>query len=173
MGRDTSAATYHRIEAEGLLSKMRWVVYDLLYRHGPATSSELFEHYKREYAPAFRYNMNLHSRLNELRDRGVVREVDKRECKASGNYVIEWDVTAALPRNVDRVVAPTRREVMQAAATQLAEMCEYLEGKGSAVPEKWQGWARAARATVADIEGSVGYRKPRASGSSTDFTLCS
>lgn len=98
MTRRTSIDVYRKIEADGLLSKRRWEVYQMLFKHGPCTSSELFEHYKAQFKPSFRYNMNVHSRLNELRDRHAAFEVSSNHrCKVSGNRVILWDVTDRLP----------------------------------------------------------------------------
>lgn len=95
--RQTSIDTYHRIEREGLLSERRWQVYDILFHNGPLTSSELFEIFKEKYKSPFRYNANVHSRLNELAKRGVAEEVGDKCCSVSGNRVILWDVTNRLP----------------------------------------------------------------------------
>lgn len=112
MTRKTSITVCHQIEAEGLLSQRRWQVYSLLYQFGPCTSSELFEHYKKEFQPAFRYNANVHSRLNELKERGVAEELGTRACSISGNNVILWDVTDCLPREVPKSeIKITRKEL--------------------------------------------------------------
>lgn len=86
MVRDTSIEVYHRIEAEGLLSERRWQVYNILFHNGPLTSSELFEIFKEKYKTPFRYNANVHSRLNELEKLGLAKEVGEKHCKTVGEY---------------------------------------------------------------------------------------
>lgn len=91
MTRQTSIDAYHA--NKDLLSQRRWEVYSILYKHGPLTSSELFEHYKKYFKPNFSYNMNVHSRLAELRACNVAMEVGKKECSIKNNLVILLDVT--------------------------------------------------------------------------------
>ncbi len=94
--RETSIEVYRRIEAEGLLSDRRWEVYSQLYQYGPATAAELAEKF-----PPSRGGRglagNVHARLGELRDRGVVVEMGPRMYRITGNRVIVYDVTAKLP----------------------------------------------------------------------------
>ncbi len=118
MIRQTSIWAYNTIKANGLLSAKRWQAYDLLTKYGPATSSELFEHYKEIYKPSFRYNANIHSRLNELRERGVAKELGRKECAVSGHSVILWEVTDGLPIKMDK--KPSPKELIR-------DLCDQLE----------------------------------------------
>lgn len=90
MRRQTSIAVFRQIEAEGLLSTMRWNVYQTVFRHGPGSTNEL----------AVKGGMRPHhvsTRLTELRDMGVVREVGTKTCSITGRNVICWDVTDKMP----------------------------------------------------------------------------
>lgn len=91
--RDTSLLAYRQIKEEGLLSRMRFVVYDHLFHHGPLTAVELSSQLKgpKEVSPSY------HKRLSELERLGVVRTVDRRECSITGREAELWDVTSRLP----------------------------------------------------------------------------
>lgn len=91
--RDTSIAVYRQIEAEGLLSRLRWRVYSWLFHNGPASSFEIAEGISAEHK-------SVSPRMTELVDRGVVQEVGKKTCTASPqrHTVIAWDVTSNLPQ---------------------------------------------------------------------------
>lgn len=93
MIRNTSAMAYHAIKANGLLSRMRWLVYDCLYHNGPLTGNEVNERLKspRQVAPSY------HKRLSELETLGVVRTVGVRTCTVTGRECEAWDVTSNLP----------------------------------------------------------------------------
>jgi len=93
MVRDTSAEAYWKILEDGLLANMALDVYGCLFKLGPLTGAELDEHLRGLKGGRGHY----HKRLSELRDRGVVRECEKRECRVTGQNVITWDVTSALP----------------------------------------------------------------------------
>ena len=94
--RSTSAAVYSQILGDGLLSKTRWVAYDLLYELGPLTGSEMdHEGIARGLTPAHR--PSLHKRLSELEARGAVVCLSPRMCRVTGREAFEWDVTDALP----------------------------------------------------------------------------
>ncbi len=97
MVRETSRATYHQIKDEGLLSKRRFEVYQVLFKNnGPMTYSEIVMKFRqrKEFATSSTYQ----ARLSELRDLGVVYEVKEDKCPLTGRHVIFWDVTAKLPK---------------------------------------------------------------------------
>lgn len=100
MARKTSIETYHEIQESGLLSRMRWVVYSALFRHGPCVSSDLARHIVRDGdmsgTPGQRENVC--ARLNELREMGVVEEVGEQVSEATGKNSILWDVNDQLPK---------------------------------------------------------------------------
>lgn len=94
--RETSAQAYATIRDNGLLSRIRWVAYDALYRHGPCTARELRQRAGGDPGAAD-FTDSYHKRLSELRDLGVAREVEERKCTVTGQQAIVWDVTAGLP----------------------------------------------------------------------------
>ena len=133
MVRDTSIQAYQTIEANGLLSEMRWNTYDCLYRHGPMTSSELDERMKKEGTLTRRSSQ---PRLHELRERGCVRELDKVLCSITGLTVIQWDVTSNLPAAVvNSSVNPTKAQMHSAHQWLRAVTDFYCYGRGSVPPD--------------------------------------
>lgn len=118
--RKTSIETYHQIEAEGLLSKMRFEVYAALFDHGPASSGELAIHIEGTS------RNNVATRMTELRNAGVVEEVGEKVCTVTGRNVITWDVTGNLPKKVDKTVvkALTPKE-KHAAVIELRTITEF------------------------------------------------
>lgn len=98
MIRQTSIDVYTKIKAEGLLSRMRWRVYEALYLNGPLTGKELDQLLGTDSA---------HKRLSELKALGVIEDSGEkvRACRVSGENVIEWDVTSNLPVKVESAKA--------------------------------------------------------------------
>lgn len=101
MIRSTSSEAYRQIKVEGLLSKMKWEAYNILFQHGPMTASELLKKARETYGQKSLRD-NYQKRLGELRDVGVVSEVRTRACAVTGRNVIEWDVTDRLPVKLKR-----------------------------------------------------------------------
>lgn len=98
MVRDTSIEAYRAIEESGLLSQRRHQVYKTLFEYGPCTANELAKNFwKMEFKIPRNVNLNIVTRLGELRDLGVAKEVRTRQCSITGMNVIEWDVTSNLP----------------------------------------------------------------------------
>jgi hypothetical protein len=88
MTRRTSAAAYAAIQNEGLLNKLQFKVYHLLYHHGPLTGRELNAEMR---------SGDGHKRFQELREKCVAYVVRERACSVSGRRAQEWDVTDQLP----------------------------------------------------------------------------
>lgn len=95
MSRITSKLAYEHIKSTGLLSTIRWTVYDWLYHNGPATASEVFVGIK---AKIKTQRNDVASVLSKLRDTfGVVKEVKVVSCPITGMKVIQFDVTSKMP----------------------------------------------------------------------------
>jgi hypothetical protein len=107
--RQTSIDAYHEIRDRGLLSKRRFSVYEWLFQNGPATAGEI--------SRGIKYNRNLTaSRLIELKELGVVKELGERICEISKFNVILWDVTGQLPqrkRAKPTKYGKTRRQLLK------------------------------------------------------------
>lgn len=85
--RQSSAAAWAVIKANGLLSQRQAEVYEALVNAGPVTANELVRHMKLDK----RVNTNIITRLGELRDRGIVDETTTRICAVTGKKVIVWE----------------------------------------------------------------------------------
>lgn len=97
MARETSINAYQEIKNNGLLSKRRWEVYDLVCQHGPLTGGELIHIIKNNPKKYVTNSGTYATRLSELRTRQVIRELPKRKCKITGYLAIEWESTGNLP----------------------------------------------------------------------------
>jgi len=92
--RETSLVTFRQIKENGLLSEMRFKVYECVFNHGPMTSKEVFSRLMLE--------TNQSGRFSELRDAGVLKEVGTMLSGATKRPAILWDVTWDLPQKVTR-----------------------------------------------------------------------
>lgn len=90
--RRTSALVYRQIQEEGLLSKLRFQVYAVLYDHGPLTCKEVLR-----YLPDGVERDSVSPRMKELVRLGVVAEHGERLCTVSDRQAVLWDVTDQLP----------------------------------------------------------------------------
>lgn len=99
MVRRTSLETLRDIEASGLLSVRRMQVYKALFEYGPCTANELFKKWK---FTSHVTQQNIHPRLGELREVGVVDEITERPCEVTGRTAIVWDVNDKLPTKFDK-----------------------------------------------------------------------
>lgn len=118
MARQTSVETYHHIKDNGLLSSMRWLVYDDIFYNGPTTIRETAERLSKKREGI--YHNSLSTRFSELREYGAVVELPKRACKITGNYAIEWDVTSKVP------VKPPKKISNEEKIKRLSEAHLYL-----------------------------------------------
>ncbi len=109
--RRTSIEVYRRIRDQGLISRQQLRVYDVLFEHGPMTGSEVNRALLSKSA---------HKRLSELLALGVAQETGLRACSVTGERVTGWDVTDALPGNVEgarpTLPRPTPAQVRRAVA---------------------------------------------------------
>lgn len=120
--RSTSAEVYNRIKDEGLLSKRRWQVYDVLFRRGPLTQNEACQILADETSLSNKPSVT--PRFAELEARGVIHVAGKRRCEVTGELCLAYDVTACLPH----APAPrqTPRQKLQTALDQLRDATEQL-----------------------------------------------
>lgn len=102
MTRQTSIEAYNVIKENGLLSKRRWEVYDVLFHNGPLTAGEIGKHMSGYRSAVSTADRNIHARLSELKKFGVVFEVRERICSITGMTVIECDVTDRLPIKLEK-----------------------------------------------------------------------
>lgn len=93
--RTTSSEAYQHIVSTGVVSKKRKLVYQALYDHGPMTATQLAELVPGQKSPS--KGNNVHARLCELREMGIVQELGEVTCPVTGRQVLQWDVTDNLP----------------------------------------------------------------------------
>ena len=112
--RQTSIDCYNEIKEQGLLSNMRFEVYSALLSIGkPSTTREVYE------------TMNVlkqeATRFTELRNLGVIYEVQNRKCTITGRTSIEWGLTDRLPVDF-KSSNKTKQQKKNAALNSLREL---------------------------------------------------
>lgn len=129
MIRQTSTDAYNKIKTEGLLTKKRFQIYDLLYVHGPATAGELFDLCRQQDSGHTVVKGSVCARLTELRDQGVVYEAGIGEWSGTGHKSILWDVTANLPHELTKKQKPDvvrENEILKKENAALRKQIEQL-----------------------------------------------
>ena len=127
--RDTSIECYNKIKQEGLLSKMRFKVYSALLSIGkPSTTREVYE------------TMNVikqeATRFTELRNLGVIYEVQSRKCTITGRTSIEWDLTDRLPILIEtKRLKKTKKQKIDEALNSLRNL---YKNKDLSTDEDWK-----------------------------------
>jgi len=82
--RETSRVAFQKLVQSGNLPKAQIRVLEFLFDSGPLTGTEL--DFQMSYPSA-------HKRLSELRDAGLVVELDEKKCcTITGETVTAWDV---------------------------------------------------------------------------------
>lgn len=105
--RQTSIDAYHQIKEDGLLSRRKWQVYDVIYNHGPITAGEVWSKFFKKL------NISQNStnpRVSELEELGVIRDVGIRECTITGKRCSTWVATKNLPVKLtkeEKIKCPT------------------------------------------------------------------
>lgn len=116
MTRQTSIDVYNQIQEEGLLGRIQWLVYSLLYEKGPLTQGEI--------AQKLNMDRNVASpRFAELLEKGSIAIVGERACGVTGRICTLWDVTSNLPTKLEK--KPTKNEVIK----RQAERIQFLESQ--------------------------------------------
>jgi hypothetical protein len=136
--RRTSADVYRQIREEGLLSEMRFTVYDALFIHGPATAGEISKGLIQVGVPSGGGRAgpgNVSARLVELRDLGTAEELGEKECSVTGRNVILWDVTDQLPSGkVKKGLGRPPPHVMKEAVEDLRRVLKFYKAHGRVPP---------------------------------------
>ena len=70
--RHTSIEAFNKIKEEGLLSRRKMEVYEILFRHGPLTAHEIVSIARDKYPQANQTGFN--ARLSELKEVGYINE---------------------------------------------------------------------------------------------------
>lgn len=106
--RETSKIAYNQIRERDLLSPKRMEIYDWLFKNGPASANEIFKGIMGKTSIT---QANIHARLNEMREMGVVQEKGTKHCDVTRRVVINYDVTANLPVYPEKKDKPYKVEM--------------------------------------------------------------
>lgn len=107
MIRKTSIEVYHRIKSEGLLSKKRMEIYDILYLYGDQTSAEVNEKLIR--GKQINGLSQSRARFTELREMGAIEELGTKTCSVTGNTAILWSTTNTIPNKIKKETRKTKK----------------------------------------------------------------
>jgi hypothetical protein len=102
--RDTSIEVYNQIKEEGLLSRLRFDVYDTLFRSGPLTQMETCR-----LLSSFHQDRSIMPRFAEMEKMRVIASVGERDCGITGRRVMLWDVTSRLPEKLEKKETSTEK----------------------------------------------------------------
>jgi hypothetical protein len=131
--RQTSIDCYNKIKEQGLLSNMRFKVYEAILKKAPCTSGEAFA------IMTTKENQISQSRarFTELRELGVIYEKGEKQCSITGRNVIEWDLTDRLPVNIKNP-NKTKKQRLDDALNSLREL---YKNKDISTDEDWKAVA--------------------------------
>jgi hypothetical protein len=134
--RQTSIDCYNQIKAQGLLSKMRFKVYECILTNAPCTSAEALSNMLSKNSAI----TSSRARFTELRELGVIYEKGIRKCTVTGRNVIEWDLTDKLPIKPEKLI--TAKEIK---VEETLDALRLLYKKMSSTKEDWQNVANLIR----------------------------
>lgn len=97
MPREKSLSAYEEIKSKNLLSKRRFQVYEIMVENDPLTltPNEIWEEMKQR--DPINSRLNIHARLKELKQLGVIEEASYRLCSQTNIKAVTHTVTGALP----------------------------------------------------------------------------
>lgn len=130
--RKTSIDVYHKIKENGLLSKMRWEVYDCLYQHGPLSQNET------SYKLRGRLDWGINPRFSELEKMGAIEAVGERSDRYTNNNVLIWDVTDSIPIKLEKNKYITPKDAYKIMQIFIREACEKQDFKTSKMYDKYK-----------------------------------
>ena len=134
--RQTSIDCYRQIKSEGLLSKRRLQVYEILLENGCLTGTELSILFKQKHFSS-NHSEGIRNRISELFDRGVVYEKGIVECKSTGRKVIQWDLTDKLPLKIKNSNKTKKQKINDA----LNSLRELYKNKDISTNDDWRAFA--------------------------------
>ena len=128
--RQTSIDCYTQIKEEGLLSKMRFKVYEAILKKAPCTSAEVLSTILSKNSAI----TSSRARFTELRNLGVIYEVQNRKCTITGRTSIEWDLTDRLPINIKKSNKTKKQKIDEV----LNSLRELYKNKNTSTLEDWK-----------------------------------
>lgn len=98
--RDTSLLAFEQIKREGILGRLQWQVYALLFEWGPMTAREITQFFQDNHGSEA--ITSFEPRLPELERMGVVHRPFRRQDRRTGRLAYVWDVTSQVPTREKR-----------------------------------------------------------------------
>lgn len=95
MTRRTSIEVYQKIKSEGLLSALRFTVYECLFNYGPLSQMETCK-----YIGSKHQDRSIMPRFAELEKIGAIESIGEKKCSVTGRNVLIWDVTDRIPKKL-------------------------------------------------------------------------
>ncbi len=128
--RQTSIDVYNEIKNSGLLSKLRFEVYDALFQAGPMTAQETWHYLRDQAARNGQAKINgITPRFSELLRSGVIKTVGTAKCKITGRNCTVWEVTDQLPMKLNQPLTTKERlAIAEDFIDQKGLKAEYLRG---------------------------------------------
>lgn len=124
--RQTSLEAYQSLRDSGVLSNLRWAVYDALFHHGPMTRNELDARLKGQST----INASYSRRLTELESIGLAHRPETKLCPHTNRRCDAWDVTSLHRPVAPPPAPPTKGTVIASLKQLLREACAELESTG-------------------------------------------
>jgi hypothetical protein len=103
----TSLDTYNKIKNDGLISKLRFYVYDIIYNNGPITISQMIRIAAKDVTNTGSFT----GRISELERMGLIYNHHVGACPVTGRDVIFWVTTNCLPRTYQK--QETKTEIIK------------------------------------------------------------
>lgn len=121
---ETGLAAYQYIRDSGILSRCRWLVYELLWKSGPMTRNEIDSALRVSGAP----NPTYSRRLTELERMDVIERIGTKPCRVTGHECDLWSVSGRMP------VKTQRRRSAREELAELRKRVEVLEANSNGTP---------------------------------------
>ncbi len=134
--RQTSVDCYNEIVTNGLLSKRRLEVYEIIYSNGPLTANEIVRISKVKYPNTNPSSFN--ARLSELKRCGVIIEVGEKRDDISNNNCYIWDLTDRLPVKMKQPTNIKNDKINNI----ITALCELYKIRHTSTEEDWKSVAR-------------------------------
>lgn len=126
MIRQTSRDAYNAIKENGLLSPLRWQIYDILFLMGPLTQREIYEILKIE-------SQTITPRFAEMEKMGVIEIVGQKFCKKTKMMNNAYDVTSSLPKKIKKELKESTKNKLKRAI----EVIEFYSRGGNSQTDTW------------------------------------
>jgi len=152
--RDTSLEAYKNLIQDGTLKRLKAVVYNYIYNHGPTTQKKA----ERAFADV---NSSISPRFAELEKLGLISIVGKVFCEETNTNNISWDVTNRVNPLVlkkEKKASKKQLEEIKVLAFQTFNWLRDNTEKGKPIPMETLN--EFSRKGLLKIDGILSGKKP-------------